>query len=384
MVRYLIAAVVGCLYVVGSVLIVQRVGKEYRAGLNPNRLAAKIVPNTRSPGVKDETSPLVPAANPTSTPSKSALIDAAPPPVTVASRKTTGDHPAPIAPTIETARVKSVLAPPKKNADAHPEREAAPVDPLANDPFWNKPELKKQWDITYLKPDDERQLCEILHAVIVHFNPLVADPTPWLSRVEEAAEPFYPKLQRKGIKYKFFILDSDVVNAFSIPGGKVYISRGLFNLIGEDEDYALEFAIGHEIAHVDLEHAIECLRMPGMKELPRGTMFKLYLLILPFGYVANEKVNQEFAADDWVSNKMTQIGRTRREILVFLQKLEGYSNDRGFFGGRMPPQPGRDLSPVENHYRAQISARERLKHLKELMGQSVTAQKETPPKRPSQ
>ena len=224
----------------------------------------------------------------------------------------------------------------------------------------------------------------ILHEVIIHFNPLVANPDQWLSRVGDAADPFLKRRQRKEIQYKFFILDSDEVNAFSIPGGNVYVSRGLFNLIGEDEDYALEFVIGHEIAHVDLGHAIECLRTKGMKELPRGTIFKLYALILPFGYVATDKINQEFAADDWVCNKMIQNRRTRREILVFLQKLEGYSKEHGFYSGRMPPQPGRDLSPVENHYRAQISARERLKHLKELIGQSATAQKETPPARPSQ
>ena len=85
-----------------------------------------------------------------------------------------------------------------------------------------------------------------------------------------------------------FILDSDVVNAFSIPGGNVYISRGLFDLIGEDEDYALQFAIGHEIAHVDLEHAIKCLRDPGVMKMPEGTLQKLFMLILPFGYLRNE------------------------------------------------------------------------------------------------
>jgi hypothetical protein len=217
----------------------------------------------------------------------------------------------------------------------------------------------------------ERQLRDILHQVIVRFNPLVADPSPWLSRVEEAAERFKPTLQRKEITYKCFILDSDVVNAFSIPGGNVYISRGLFNLIGKDEDYALEFVVGHEIAHVDLEHAIKCLKMRGMRELPRGTMYKLYLLILPFGYVANDndKINQEFAADEWVCNKMMQSERTRREILAFLQKLEGYSKDNGFYDGRMPPQKAGNLSPADNHYRAQVSARERLKHAKEVIAQ---------------
>jgi hypothetical protein len=327
--------------------------------------------NSASPPVNEATSPSIEAANLLPPPSKPVSPDTAAQP----SEKAATDLPKTVPPTVAVAKAQPAVMSRKKNADANPDAKAAPIDPLANDPFWNQPELKKPWDVTHLKPDDERQLRDILHAVIVHFNPLVADQSPWLNRLDDAAAPFLSKLQRKDIKYQFFILDSDSVNAFSIPGGNIYISRGLFNLIGNDEDYALEFAIGHEIAHVDLQHAIDCLRMKGMKELPRGTIFKLYLLILPFGYVANDKVNQEFAADLWVMNKMKQSQRTRRETLAFLQKLEGYSRDHGFYSGRMQPQPKRDLSPVENHYRAQISARERLKHLKEVLGPSAVAPK---------
>ena len=333
--RYLIAAVVGCLYLAGSILIVRKAGTEYRAGLpQTKRLAPKIDRDARAPGVRDETSPSVATANAKSTASKASVSVPAPPPVVEVSHPPAADHPAPIATKIEVASAKSVIAAPKKNGEARPDDKAAPADPLAKDPFWNQPELREQWDVTRLKPDEERQLRDILHAVIVHFNHLVADPSPWIGRLEEAAKPFLPKLQRKEITYQIFILDSDVVNAFSIPGGNIYISRGLFNLIGEDEDYALEFVVGHEIAHVDLLHAIECLRMKGMKELPRGTIFKLYALILPFGYVATDKINQEFAADEWVCNRMIQNQRTPREILVFLRKLEGYSKEHGFFNGR--------------------------------------------------
>jgi Peptidase family M48 len=376
MVRYLIAAVVGCLFIGGSALTVRKAGEHYRAGLHQTaRLARDNERVSHSPSTKDTPSPSIAAANVEPASSKPASSAPAPPAVAKPSPKTAADNPVATAPSFEVAKAQPAIATPEKNTNAVPKAKAAPADPLANDPYWNQPDLKKRWDVTYLKPDEERELRDILHEVIVHFNPLVADQSPWLSRVEEAAERFKPMLQRKEITYKFFILDSDVVNAFSIPGGNVYISRGLFNLIGEDEDYALEFVIGHEIAHVDRQHAIECLKMKGMKELPRGTIFKLYALILPFGYVVTDKINQEFDADDWVCNKMIQNQRSRREILALLQKLEGYSRDHGFFSGRMPPQPGRDLSPVENHYRAQVSARERLKHLKELIGQPAAASK---------
>ncbi len=73
--------------------------------------------------------------------------------------------------------------------------------------------------------------------------------------------------------------------------------------------------------------------------------------------------------------RVREFQRTPREILAFLRKLEGYSKRHGFYEGRVKPQPGRDLSPLENHYRAQTAARKRLKHLKEVTDQPAAATK---------
>ena len=164
------------------------------------------------------------------------------------------------------------------------------------------------------------------------------------------------------------------MNAFAIPGGNVYVSRGLFDLIGEDEDYALQFAIGHEMAHVDLEHGLKCLRDPGVMKMTEGTLVKLFTLILPFGYI-QEPVDQEFEADEWIARKMLGLHRSRREVLVFPHKLERYAKKNEFYGGRIKPRPGKDLSPVENHYRAQTSIRKRLIHLNEFMDEMAKAAK---------
>ncbi len=373
--RNLIAGVLACLYVAGSIWIVRSAGQSYRASLNQTiPLAREIDRASRPPMVEEEKAlPSVAASeldeprSETATPRKAQAK--------TRPAKRTVRHPT----STELAKAKAVPLPSENKEAAHPTTKAARAHPLANDAFWDQPQLIKVWDVAHLKPDDERRLRDDLHELIVRFNPLVGDPSPWLSRVEDAGDSFLKTLHRKEIKYKYFIVDSDVVNAFSIPGGYVYISRGLFDLIGEDEDYALQFAIGHEIAHVDDEHAIKCLRDPGVMKMPEGTLQKLFTLILPFGYLRNESVDpefdQEFEADEWVANRMQRLGRTRREILVFLQKLEGYSKIHGFYDGRIKPQPGRDLSPLENHYRAQTAARTRLKHLKTFMDQAANAPK---------
>ena len=56
----------------------------------------------------------------------------------------------------------------------------------------------------------------------------------------------------RAVNYKFGILDSEIVNAFALPGGYIFITRGaLANMKNEAE---LAGALAHEVAHVDGRH----------------------------------------------------------------------------------------------------------------------------------
>lgn len=57
------------------------------------------------------------------------------------------------------------------------------------------------------------------------------------------------------IEWEFFVLDSQVINAFALPGGKVFISRGLMAKM--DNEAQLAGVIGHEIGHVTARHGNE-------------------------------------------------------------------------------------------------------------------------------
>jgi len=57
---------------------------------------------------------------------------------------------------------------------------------------------------------------------------------------------------RKGVKYTFTILDDDEINAFALPGGFVYITRGAINYANSEAEVAA--ILGHEIGHVDAFH----------------------------------------------------------------------------------------------------------------------------------
>jgi predicted Zn-dependent protease len=59
--------------------------------------------------------------------------------------------------------------------------------------------------------------------------------------------------ERTDVQYKFFVIDSPIVNAFAVPGGYVYVSRGLLALANSESELA--GVIAHEIGHITGRHA---------------------------------------------------------------------------------------------------------------------------------
>jgi len=81
----------------------------------------------------------------------------------------------------------------------------------------------RSWDLDQLTAQDERLLGDQLNALILELNPL--DREADMRRVKEAARPLIEQLGRKDDDYRFVVLNSEIANAFSHPGGYIYLSR---------------------------------------------------------------------------------------------------------------------------------------------------------------
>jgi len=60
------------------------------------------------------------------------------------------------------------------------------------------------------------------------------------------------QVERKDLRWRFAILDTPSINAMAFPGGIVVITRGLYALLGSEDELAAVLA--HEIAHVNRRH----------------------------------------------------------------------------------------------------------------------------------
>lgn len=61
---------------------------------------------------------------------------------------------------------------------------------------------------------------------------------------------------RNELEYHFYIIDEDKINAFALPGGHIFVYKGLMDNVSEDE---LAFVISHEIGHINARHALKRL-----------------------------------------------------------------------------------------------------------------------------
>jgi Peptidase family M48 len=383
LIRSTILGVLLCAFMAGSSWLVQRRGQAYRASLAMTRHARAVTAGNAArtdsgtassrPAIADSK----PEAPPTAAAKPAQTAEASSAPVQQADQA--ASPPTPVvaveaaAVPAESARPATPSAPPALMPKSSPravQNVATSASQWKRDPFWSEPALVKQWPVDNLTTEDEQQLGAELNSLILKLNPL--DSGPGLRRVKEVAEPLLDRLALKGARYQFFVLDSEVPNVFSHPGRYVYFSRKLLELIPAEEPNLLEFALGHEIAHVELRHAVNCLKDKRIRQLGDGTLQKLYFLIIPLAY----PYNLELAADAWVYRQMRLFGRSEHDRLKFLRILDHYQAHSFEHGRGQPqdlvsdkragPETASGFSPVENHLRSHPAAYDRIRQLKRL------------------
>src|SRR6202158_4503780 len=84
--------------------------------------------------------------------------------------------------------------------------------------------------------------------------PIVGDPE--LNRYVNVLGDSIARLtSRKDLDWHFYIVDSKEVNAFAVPGGFVYVNRGLVERSDKMDEVA--GVLGHEIGHVVRRHTVK-------------------------------------------------------------------------------------------------------------------------------
>jgi predicted Zn-dependent protease len=170
--------------------------------------------------------------------------------------------------------------------------------------------------------------------------------------VEELGQRLAAESERPHLPWSFKVLDDPAVNAFALPGGYVYVTRGL--LTHMESEAELAGVIGHEIGHVTARHSVNqaskqmlamvglglaALLSPEMEDWAGAASVGAAFLFLKYGR------DDERQADDLGLRYMSRSGYDPREMPGVFAVLDGVQQEEG--GGGMPawlsthPDPGR-------------------------------------------
>lgn len=216
--------------------------------------------------------------------------------------------------------------------------------------------------------DDERRWGKQLHEQVIGDMKVVRDPA-LNRRVQQAAVPFLKRLQRPEIEYTFTVLqsDEDDLNAFSLPGGYVYIHSALINFIQNDEE--LQFVLGHEIGHVDLGHCAQKLsyggRVADLSTPALGQMFGVLHNLLSRSYTQD----QEYESDRYGFIGAIAAGQTREQALSFPRRFGKHTEKSSAKPADENENRGIIKAVVErsqNHFHTHPPMAERLRRLEAI------------------
>jgi beta-barrel assembly-enhancing protease len=104
--------------------------------------------------------------------------------------------------------------------------------------------------------------------------PLVNDAAT-VRYINELGRSIAARADQRGIPYNFYIVNSDAVNAFAVPGGHIYLNRGLIERASNVSE--VSGVLAHEIAHVVQRHGIEQWRRAQTAEMGLQVLYGVLL-----------------------------------------------------------------------------------------------------------
>jgi len=214
----------------------------------------------------------------------------------------------------------------------------------------------------YYSTDKEVQMGQAIAQQVEKEYKLVDDPLIQ-KRVEDIGKKIASVCDRKEIDYTFKVLNDDEVNAFSLPGGFVYVNKGLVEKIANDDELA--GVLGHEIGHIVARHSIKKLQAlqgysilrilvaaaPSSGEVGNAADIAFTQLLL--GYARED----ELLADQLGTRYLKLAGYDPHAMINFLEKLQE-------IGRRKPLQP-------MNYFKTHPYVPDRIRVVKQELGESI-------------
>ncbi|MDX8401096.1 MAG: M48 family metalloprotease, partial [Mariprofundaceae bacterium] len=115
--------------------------------------------------------------------------------------------------------------------------------------------VTKERDFVLMSEEQELALGQAAAKQVAQQMPLLKASDPLVRYVDAVGQRLAKVSDRPELFYRFHVVDDPTINAFALPGGYIYIHRGL--LVHLNNEAELAAVLGHEIGHVTARHAVK-------------------------------------------------------------------------------------------------------------------------------
>ena len=215
--------------------------------------------------------------------------------------------------------------------------------------------------IAFMSPDDELRVGREEHPKILKQFGGGYDNAKVAAYVDSVGQKLVRTSELPNLKFTFTVLDDDIVNAFALPGGYVYISRGLLGLANTEAELAA--VLGHEIGHVTARHSAQRYSSAVLAQglsLGAGILGSVFLGTSDIGqaaaqgsavYMQSFSREHEFEADTLGVRYLSRNRYSTDAMASFLASLQAFSALEAKVSGL--PDPAERYNIMSTHPRTQ-------------------------------
>lgn len=169
---------------------------------------------------------------------------------------------------------------------------------------------------------------------------------------------------RRKLPYRFhYVPEEGFVNAFALPGGHVFIGKGLIQLM--DTEDSLAAVLGHEVEHIDRYHCAERYQIEArLRHVPLGGLVALPIALFEAGY----SKDQELEADTDGTRLAVWAGYSPQGAIHLFQAFAKLEPGDGQPSKNPPEEISRvAFQSLVEYFRSHPRAQDRIRNIQQLI-----------------